>query len=320
MRSRIDRLKEGLRDSSRALGLLIGYLPATLIPRAVDPWLVRHLTATGLRLRPAKEPRFVEKMEAALGERAQSVDIAKEARSYYEMVLEGPLARIRGLRRGGWRPEIEVEGMEHVQAGQEAGAGTILWRIPFGTSITVKAGLWREGVSLVHLSSETHGAGDHFWISRKVLRPLYCRSENWYITERLILPSEGAPTAAMKTLLRRLSKKNAVVSMVASNPGAQDIRMPLFNGSIRFAIGAPSLAWKAGSTLLPTYAVREGPGRFRVVIEPPLPVDRELDRKTYVRKAMGEFAERMESAIARHPGSWADWGIFFERIGIYQAP
>jgi lauroyl/myristoyl acyltransferase len=319
-RPRIDHIKEGIEETLRALGLVLGYLPAAVIPRAVDPWIIRTLTATSLRLRPEKEPRFVEMMASILGEGAQSLDLTKEARSYYEMLFEGPLTRVRALHREGWRPEIEVEGMENLEAGQEAGAGTILWRMPFGSTVTVKAGLWKQGVSLVHLSHEHHGGSAHYWISRNVLMPLYRRSENWYLSERVILPHGGTPTAAMKTLLRRLSRDNAVVSMVSTNPGVQAITTPLFNGQIRIAIGAPALAWKADSTLLPTYTVREGPGQFRVVLDRPIPVDRSLDRKAFVRQAMVEFVSRMESAISRYPGSWSHWGKFYSKLGVYAVP
>ncbi len=116
--------------------------------------IIRNLTGAVLRLRPKKEPRFVEKMASTLGPRARGVDLARETRSYYEMLIEGPLARVRGLHRGGWRPEISIDGLEHLKAGQAAGAGTIFWRTPFGTTLTVKAGLWAQGISLIHLSQE----------------------------------------------------------------------------------------------------------------------------------------------------------------------
>ena len=59
------------------------------------------------------------------------------------------------------------------------------------------------------------------------------------------------------------------------------------------------------------YSVREGTGRYRIVIDEPIPVDRQLDRKVYVEKAVHEFSRRMQVAIERHPGSWKGWGRFW---------
>jgi hypothetical protein len=47
-------------------------------------------------------------------------------------------------------------------------------------------------------------------------------------------------------------------------------------------------------------------------------VDRQLDRKEYVKRAVQEFSARMQDVIVRHPGSWSEWGRFWARGSIYQ--
>lgn len=257
-------------------------------------------------------------MSGTLGSRVQGLDLPREVERHYQMVLEEPWARVRNLRENGWKPEIAVEGMDWLDAGQAAGAGTVLWRMPFGSTLTIKAGLWQQGVPLVHLSDRHHGALAKVWTSRKILCPLFRRAENWFLTERVIIPADGSTIGVMKTLLSRLKNDNAVVSIVAFSLGTQVTWIPFFDGWIGLAIGAPALAWRAGSTLLPVYAVREGTGRFRVVIEEPIPVDRGLHRKVFVRKATEEYVERMQNAIQRFPGSWGHWGGFWSGSGVYQ--
>lgn len=304
----------------KLLGLCSGCVLAALIPRRLDPWIIGHLTALVLRLRPEKEPRFAQKMLETLGPRGGGRDLSKEARNCYEMNLEGPWARARGLRKGGWRPEISVEGIERLREGQAAGAGTILWRMPFGSTLTEKNGLWQQGIPLVHLSDQSHGTRSPAWISRKVLAPLFQRTENWNLKERVVIPRGGTKTGAMKIVLKRLLKENAVVSIIAESPGVQDVHTPFLNGRASFAIGAPSLAWKAGSTLLPIFSVREGTARFKIVIDKPIPVHRDMDRKVYVEQAVNEFSQRMQSAIVQFPGSWNRWGNFWAAGNVFPTP
>jgi len=299
------------------MGFGLGYIPSALIPARLDPWIIDHLTAIALRLRPGKAERLASRMAETLGPRAEGRELTEEARTHYQMTLEGPWARVRNLHKHGWRPEISVDGLERIREGRAAGAGTILWRMGFGSSLIVKAGLWRAGIPLLHLSVAKHGAWSEGWIARRALCPLFRRTEKWYLDERVIIPWSGATGGVMKTLLSRLTQ-DAVVSIVGDNSGTQNIAVPFFDGQAQFAIGSPALAWKAGSRLLPTYAVREGTGRYRIVIDEPISVDRGLDRRVYVRRAVEEFSERMQDAIARYPGSWAEWGKFWCQGSIFR--
>jgi hypothetical protein len=191
----------------------------------------------------------------------------------------------------------------------------------FGSSLIVKIGLWKAGVELVHLSMEQHGAWSDAWIARRVLCPLYARSENWYLAERVVIPWDGATTGVMRILLDRLRNEDAVISIVGDNMGTQNITTRFLDGQAKFAIGAPALAWKASASLLPVYAVREATNRYRVVIGEPIAQDRALNRKEFVRRSVGEFSQRMEEIIAKYPGSWAKWGRFWNRTGgFFDAP
>jgi lauroyl/myristoyl acyltransferase len=320
MISLIKRLTLEQKDVLRAVGMMAGYLPTILIPRPVQTWLIDRLTGLAFRLRPGKVSAFAERMSQSLGPRAEGRDLTSEARNHYQAIAEGSWARIQNLRKDGWKPEISVEGMEWIEAGQAAGAGTVLWRMPFGTTMTVKVGLWRQGVPLVHLSMEHHGAFSPKGVARDTLCAMFRRTERWYLAERVIIPEDGSTVGVMKTLMDRLRKDNAVVSIVGHRLATQNIQTPFLDGWARFALGAPSLAWKTGSLLLPVFAIREDTGRYRVVIDEPISVDRELDRKTFVRKATEEFSERMQDAIARSPGSWRDWGQLWTRTGVYRPP
>lgn len=314
----IGRLSRGQRDFLRAIGLGLGYVPSAFIPAPLAPWIIDHLTSVALRLRPGKVERLASRMSMTLGARGAGRDFTESCPAQYQMLLEEAWARARSLHRRGWQPHTSVEGLERLRAAQAAGAGTILWRMSFGSTLVAIIGLWKAGVPLVHLSNERHGAVSGAWIARHALCPLYRRTENWFLRERVVIPWNGSTGAVMKTLLQRLSSDNAVVSIIGDQFGTQNITTPFFDAQARFAIGSPSLAWKTGAALLPVYSVREGTGRYRIVIGEPIGVDRQLDRKEYVKQAVEEFSARMQETIVRHPGSWSDWGRFWARGSIYK--
>ena len=307
-----------LKDLLRGMGLLAGYVPAALIPARLDAPSINALAWLLFRLRPGKVSAFSERMARTLGERPGERDLSKEAKNHYQMVLEGSWARVRNLHERGWKPKTSVEGLDWLEAGRAAGAGTILWRMPFGSTLTVKAGLYGRGVPIVHLSQRYHRASSRVWTSIRVLCPLFRRAEDWYLVERVIIPGDGSTAKVMRTLLDRLKNGNAVVSIMGNTLGTQNTWTRFFDGWAGFAIGSPALAWKAGSALLPVFSVREGTGRHRVVIQEPIAVDRTLPRKAFVKKATEEFSERLQDAIRQYPGSWKDWGRFWSRAGAYE--
>jgi lauroyl/myristoyl acyltransferase len=294
-------------------------VPSAVIPSRFDPWLIDHVTELALRLRPGKLERLASRMSKTLAVRSSGRDLTEQARSHYGLMLEGAWARARNLHARGWDPITTVEGLARLQDAQAAGRGTILWRMTFGNTLIAKIGLARAGVPLVHLSMENHGGSSEGWIARYLLGPLFRRTENRYLRERVVIPGDGSTGAVMKTLLQRLSSDNAVVSIIGDvRRGTQNIATPFFDAQAQFAVGAPSLAWKTGAALLPVYAVREAAERYRIVIDEPIVVSRDLDRKEYVKRATEEFSTRMQAAIVRHPGSWSEWGRFWARGAIYE--
>jgi len=308
------------RDLLRVIRLSLGSLPASLVPSPVARRSIDLLLSLLFRLRPEKPAKLAARMEKILGPPAEGVDLFREARDLYGHDFEEGLGRMQNLLWNAWKPEIEVDGLERVRESQERGRGTLIWRMSFGSSMILKAGLSRAGVGLVHLSRPYHGCWTEAWISRHVLAPLYRRTEGWYLKERVLISPDGGTTGVMRTLLARLKKENAVVSIVGDHLGTQNITTPFLHGRAQFAIGAPALAWKAGSTLLPAFAFRTGTLRYRVVIDEPISADRALDRKEFVESAVKEFSHRMQRAIASHPGSWANWNHYLQRTSIFRNP
>ncbi|MFL5332275.1 MAG: hypothetical protein ACJ8H8_03645, partial [Geminicoccaceae bacterium] len=73
-------------------------------------------------------------------------------------------------------------------------------------------------------------------------------------------------------------------------------------GELRLATGAPNLALRTGACLLPVLAVREAPGRFLTVIEPPLEPPPSADRGQALQHLVAGFVARLEQSARHWPG------------------
>lgn len=307
----IVRPTNGQRDTVRALAMLVGYVVTAVVPRALDPRIVSGLARLFHRVRPASAPRLAGRMASTIG--GDHSDLLERARAHYGVRLEGAWGRVRSLHSSGWNPVTEIDGLETLEATREAGRGTILWRMSLCDTQVAKIALARAGIPLTHLSRAEHGAHSNAWAARRILAPLYQRAENWHLSERIVMPWGGSPTAAKDRMSQCLNNKNGVVSIFGDITGKHAVVTPFFGAQAALARGAPSLATKTGAALLPCYPVWEQPGRYRLVIEDPIELNPELDRTANVTRAVEEFSRRMQAAIRRHPESWMGWGTYWTR-------
>ena len=201
----------------------------------------------------------------------------------------------------GWRPDIRLEGREHLDRALGAGRGAIVWRAPFVfATLVTKMALHAAGYGLVHLSRLGHGySPTRFGV--RVLNPVRTRAEDRYLAERVVIGARPLQ-AAMRTLARRLAA-NRVVSIAAGAQGVKTCAAPFLGGELRVATGAPNLALRTGAPLLPVFTVREGPGRFLTVIEPPLEARARPPGASRRRRTL---SRRLVARIEHHARRWPD--------------
>ena len=303
------KLNTRQQDAVRVVGFLIGYLVTALIPSSWNASIVRGATRLLGRIRPASTDRHAQLMAKPLAR--SPADLSETALRRRAASVEGAWVRVRGLHRRGWRPHIEIEGIERIRAALERTQGVMLWRMSFCGTPVVKRALWEAGIPLVHLSKQEHGAHSDAWVSRRMLTPLFRRAEDWYLTERVIIPWGGSPVGAMRTLLKRLQRDHAVVSIMGDAPWQPGTTARVFDRDALFARGAPLLAARSGALLLPVVTVWESENHYRVVIGHPINLVPDLDRDRQVDLAIAEFADRMERAIREHPESWSGWSAYW---------
>lgn len=281
-----------------------GTVAAALTPQGWDPAIASIL----VRLYAVAAPRTVDRVAtnmAAVLPPSTALQPRKLAADYLRMRLEDMWGRLRGMRRFGWRPEIEIEGLERVREARSRGRGVILWSMRFSSSTAIKQVFHRAGLPLVHVSREDHGARTKTKLGVKVVAPMFCRAENPYLAARVQIPLDGS-LGYLRDLRKHL-RDNACVSIFGEHEGIQNVEVEILGTRRRFALGAPSLAWLENSVLFTVYPLRVGPCHYRVVIDKEIPVTRTIPRRQFAAQAVEEFGRRLQRLIVAHPADWQGW-------------
>lgn len=292
-------------DIAVLAGLPVLSAIAWLVPQASWPALSRGLAGIGEKVQGGSLRALAAHMEAAAGAYPLPRPAQRIARDSVACQVESNLPFLRAYRPGGWRPQISIDGLDHLADALAAGKGAVLWVDYFAfASLVAKVALHDAGHPLHHLSHPRHGfSATRFGM--RWLNPVPSRIEDRYLAERVMLSLSGAGRA-LRTLQARL-EEGRPVSFSARPTGSQVIDAPFLDGVLPLASGAPALAHSAGAPLLPLSVVRTGAGRFAVAIEPPLPLDHAAPRREAVPEAARAYARRLEPAVLRHPEQWQSW-------------
>ena len=302
-----------LRDVRALILLTAGAAVTSIVPPRWDAVMARGLQRASEKLFPARIRNLGEMMARVLPHESRPGDPRDTALDHSVMRLEDMLGRTRGLSVRGWHPEIEIEGLEHIRSALSRGRGVVVWSMRFSSATVLKQAFYHAGFPLVHLSRVSHGAPSATRVGLGIVAPLYCRPENSYLADRVSIPMDGS-VSYINTLKRHL-RNNLCVNIFGEHTGRQNAPGTLFGAQKQFALGAPSLAWAEDAVLLTACPLRTGPVRYRVVVGEEIPVDRSIGRKEFARKAVIEFARRLESRIksARRIGKAG-------RTGLRQTP
>lgn len=198
--------------------------------------------------------------------------------------LRLPLVDLDSLRR-----VIRIEGWEHLEAARARGRGVIILSAHIGNWEWAGALFAQSGFKMKAVALE-HGAG-------RVTRFFARRRQEKGIE---VLPLTGS-TSAMLAWLRQ----GGVVGLIADRDfTGQGMPVRFFGETAMMPRAHASLALKTGAAVIPSFLVREGEDRFRLIIHPPVPADGlpPGDRvRAFVERCLREF----EEVIRRHPDQWS---------------
>jgi hypothetical protein len=276
---------------------------AMVAPPRLWPPLTRLMAMVREQITPRERDRSISQAPPFLAE-LMSCSPAEVYRSYLATHYDECLHVLRANLLGGYEPGVRLERFEHIEAALAQGRGVILWiTVTPSSSLVVKIALNAAGLDVTHLSRPDHGfSGSRFGI--RYLNPIRTRIEDRYLRERLLL-DEGRTIGVLRTLRERLSQ-NGVVTITVATDALQQGEVPLFGGVIPVATGPAHLACTTGAALLPVFSIQTGDD-FRVVVQPPLPVQEGLGRPDAVADLLRQYGARLEAFVSEHPHMWCGW-------------
>ena len=112
---------------------------------------------------------------------------------------------------------------------------------------------------------------------------------------------------------RRLGEGRMVAMLIDRHVDRDHVPVTMFGRRTHF-LGTPALlAYLTGAPLVPIFLVREGRGRFRVLPEEPIIVDRSRPRDLQVELAAQRVATLLESQILARPECWYQFYRYWEQ-------
>ncbi|MFQ5955375.1 MAG: lysophospholipid acyltransferase family protein [Kiloniellales bacterium] len=285
--------------------LPVSFAVAWTLPASLLPSLARLFSPLAARALATRNRLVIERIERLVRDRPLACPPTMVVRELISGQIEEYLQVLREHRPLGWHPGMRLEGRGHVDAALERGCGAILWLGHFSFSALVtKQALHRDGIETSHLTHPSHG----FSRSRfgmRYLNRVRMQVEDRYLREQVMISLHGS-TRAMRELHRRL-RGNGVVSLTVRERALRPSSVRFLDGTIKVATGAADLAYATGATLLPVFTVREPDGHYRVVIEPPLEVRRDLPRREASDLVLRDYAARLTPYVLAYPGQWRGW-------------
>ncbi len=109
--------------------------------------------------------------------------------------------------------------------------------------------------------------------------------------------------SAVRAIFAEL-QANGIVALLCDLPHGPGVHVRMFGRQITVPGGPASIACRAGAPLLPAYAVRTGPGKYHIFVDPPMPTDGRCSGKDSHRELMQEVAGHFERFIRANPDQW----------------
>lgn len=185
-----------------------------------------------------------------------------------------------------------VDGYSRIVEGRLAGRGVLL--------LTAHLGNWEVGgLMLAQVKEPIHVVlvPDIFPGVERERRRLHERAG---VTE-IRVDRSFVPTLAV---LRALSE-NAIVAMQGDrdfdNTG---VAVPFFGKPAYFPRGPLRMAMASGAAVLPAFIVRVPDGRYRAIIEQPLPIETGGDRDAAFARNLARYVAILERYVREYPEQW----------------
>lgn len=268
---------------------------ARSVPRRISRPLARGIGGTYFRLRPKYMKAIRANLSVILGSSADSTPVRRAAD---EMVRGHASAWLDFLHFAARPPEeaallVEsVIGFSRLVEGRLKGKGVVL--------LTAHLGNWEVGgLMLAEVNQPIHVVlvPDLFAGVERVRRRMHARAG---VTE-IPVDRTFLPTLAV---LRALDRNGIVAMQGDRDFDNTGIAAPFFGREAYFPRGPLRVAMATGAVVLPAFIVSVPGGRYRAIIEEPIPIEDAGDRDAALRRNIARYVAVLERYVAKYPEQW----------------
>ncbi len=184
---------------------------------------------------------------------------------------------------------VTVEGEEHLTAAREAGGPVIVFSAHFGNWELASVVAAQRGWPSVNI----YRAAGNPYVDREIrrMRERFC-------AELLPKGREGARGAILAL------KRGQPLGVLIDQKMNEGLPIPFFGRPAMTATAPAELALRFRCPVIPARVERVGGARFRVVVEPPLPLPDSGDREADIEALLTAMTARVETWIRAHPEQW----------------
>lgn len=269
--------------------LLLGRLPLRAL------YGIAHVVGDGAYLfRHSARRAVIANMRQVMGPDAPEREVRRAAREvfrnatrYYADLIHIPRLDVQRF----YREQLELEGLEHLQAARASGRGAVLVSAHFGNPEMASQGL--------------AAVGFHIYALTEPLQPQALSDFIHWLRSRHGHEYRTISFGAVKEAFRRLKHGGLVAILLDRDVDGSGVPMPFYGADARIPLGAVELALRTGALLIPTWAWRIDGFRFRARIGPPLDLVRTGNLDEDVRVNARRLLALFEGHIRTDPGQWA---------------
>jgi lauroyl/myristoyl acyltransferase len=132
---------------------------------------------------------------------------------------------------------------------------------------------------------------------------MYCRSENQYLTERIVIPDTGK-----RSYLYRIGEvlQNSGCIWIACH-GARNQRnltVKMLGHTAELPSGAPTIAMRHNAALIPAHTKRLGQFHYQVILGPPIALEGGDNRREAIQSVVQDYADLLGTRLVEQPSSW----------------
>ncbi len=194
---------------------------------------------------------------------------------------------------------IVLEGKNHLDSALQKGKGAILLIGHFGMNQLTMAALGHRGYPMNQLSAPPHVWSEILGVDATPLQERKWRLI-WEKEQRL--PAHHISVFGFLRPAFECLDRNEVLCLAIDGGGGNRFTQVDFLGRRCNVAATPmSLAGKTSAPVLPGMVLRTGGGRHRLIIEPPIEMDRTRNRDSDLQRNTQRYMAVLERWVRRHP-------------------